>query len=105
MQCESHTELYDSDPPESLRKTQDVHGSPWGDDSEYSSGEIHVTALKDHRPIKSHSRPPKKIPADPHLVKVKVTDKCEKKFEALKREHEACMLATREFLKRENSSA
>ena len=69
---ESHTELHDSDPPESLRKTQDVHGSPWGDDSEYSSGEIHVAALKDHRPIKSHSRPRKKTPADPGLVKRKL---------------------------------
>ena len=54
---ESHTELHDSDPPESLRKTQDVHGSLWGDDSEYSSGEIHVTASKDHRPIKSPEAP------------------------------------------------
>ena len=52
VQCKSHTESHDPDPPESLRKTQDVHGSAWGDDSEYSSGEIHVAALKDHRPIK-----------------------------------------------------
>ena len=104
VQCESHTELHDSDPPESLRKTQDVHGSLWGDDSEYSSGEIHVTASKDRRPIKLHSRPSKKIPADPHLVKVKVIDKCEKDFEILKREHEACMLATREILKRVNAA-
>ena len=34
VQCKSHTESHDPDPPESLRKTQDVHGSPWGDDSE-----------------------------------------------------------------------
>ena len=98
VQCKSHTESHDPDPPESLRKTQDVHGSPWVDDSEYSSGEIHVTALKDHRPIKSHSRPPKKIPADPHLVKV---------IEALKREIETAKLEQealkREALKRDNA--
>ncbi len=83
---ESHTELHDSDPPESLRKTQDVHGSPWGDESEYSSDEIHVTASKVCRPIKLHSRPPKKIPADPHLVKViEVQEAMKRKNEALKR--------------------
>ena len=113
VQCESHTELHDSDPPESLRKTQDVHGSPWGDDSEYSSGEIHVTALKDHRPIKSHSRPRKKTPADPGLVKMKAIEqvkanktnigKLEKEvFGKLEKEVEALLRKARNIeLKRE----
>ena len=103
MQCKSHTESHDPDPPESLRKTQGVHRSPWGDDSEYSSGEIRVTALKDHRPIKSHSRPRKKTPADPGLVKMKDIEQAKIKqttIAKLEKEIEA-MLRTQETLKRE----
>ena len=49
VECESYTELHDSDPPESLRKSQDVQAA-WNHESHYATSEIKV--VNDPRPAR-----------------------------------------------------